>query len=724
MKYSLIAASTAAGVVATAATGKDSPVEKVIKLLTDLKSGSEEELATTKETYNKMACFCKTNTDEKSQTIMDEQDKVDTEAGTIDAKQAAIGELNMEITQNTKDIAKTVQELADGLAKYTKEKTHLEAVIADLDKAVFSLNGAVDAVVNSKPKPAALMAMKTVVRKNLMVAEILGMASAKRAGEAFLQATEGVTEPKDYDFHSGGILETLKDLQTDFTERKTKEEGELEKTTNAWSGDGGLKPTLELKKTGFEDTKKTNEGLLATAQTDLGNAEEALEAAREALAGAQTFLKDLTTQCELKAREFDQNYSMRNGEITALSSALDIMQERIKVSGIEAERSAASLIASRTELKLATPVSHQRDVDEDDVGDLSFLQKLKLNVASQKTQRTERALEQLKVTASKLHSFELLNAAAVIRNAAKGPFDKVKKLIGKLIERLLQEAAAEATKKGWCDTETAKATKERDYRFTDIQDLNAELAENEATLATAESEIGRLTTELSESRTSMNETMTIRSDEKKQNLQVIKDSSDGLAAVSEALKILQDFYKGEHGVGGANSATLSLLQKESPIQEKLEAQGMAGTGEAAAYTGNQDAASGILGLLETIKSDFARSVSTTKAAEKEAAAAHVLFMRETKAFIAGAETEKKNNENTKSAMEGAIDIGMQDLQSSQGCMDAAVKTLEDLQPACVDTGMSAEERKEKREAEVKALKNAFNQLCGDDCKDTKFTIEP
>jgi len=722
MKYSLIAASTAAGVVATAATGKDSPVEKVIKLLTDLKSGSEEELATTKETYNKMACFCKTNTDEKSQTIMDEQDKVDTEAGTIDAKQAAIGELNMEITQNTKDIAKTVQELADGLAKYTKEKTHLEAVIADLDKAVFSLNGAVDAVVNSKP--AALMAMKTVVRKNLMVAEILGMASAKRAGEAFLQATEGVTEPKDYDFHSGGILETLKDLQTDFTERKTKEEGELEKTTNAWSGDGGLKPTLELKKTGFEDTKKTNEGLLATAQTDLGNAEEALEAAREALAGAQTFLKDLTTQCELKAREFDQNYSMRNGEITALSSALDIMQERIKVSGIEAERSAASLIASRTELKLATPVSHQRDVDEDDVGDLSFLQKLKLNVASQKTQRTERALEQLKVTASKLHSFELLNAAAVIRNAAKGPFDKVKKLIGKLIERLLQEAAAEATKKGWCDTETAKATKERDYRFTDIQDLNAELAENEATLATAESEIGRLTTELSESRTSMNETMTIRSDEKKQNLQVIKDSSDGLAAVSEALKILQDFYKGEHGVGGANSATLSLLQKESPIQEKLEAQGMAGTGEAAAYTGNQDAASGILGLLETIKSDFARSVSTTKAAEKEAAAAHVLFMRETKAFIAGAETEKKNNENTKSAMEGAIDIGMQDLQSSQGCMDAAVKTLEDLQPACVDTGMSAEERKEKREAEVKALKNAFNQLCGDDCKDTKFTIEP
>jgi len=722
MKYSLIAASTAAGVVATAATGKDSPVEKVIKLLTDLKSGSEEELATTKETYNKMACFCKTNTDEKSQTIMDEQDKVDTEAGTIDAKQAAIGELNMEITQNTKDIAKTVQELADGLAKYTKEKTHLEAVIADLDKAVFSLNGAVDAVVNSKP--AALMAMKTVVRKNLMVAEILGMASAKRAGEAFLQATEGVTEPKDYDFHSGGILETLKDLQTDFTERKTKEEGELEKTTNAWSGDGGLKPTLELKKTGFEDTKKTNEGLLATAQTDLGNAEEALETSRERLAGAQTFLKDLTTQCELKAREFDQNYSMRNGEITALSSALDIMQERIKVSGIEAERSAASLIASRTELKLATPVSHQRDVDEDDVGDLSFLQKLKLNVASQKTQRTERALEQLKVTASKLHSFELLNAAAVIRNAAKGPFDKVKKLIGKLIERLLQEAAAEATKKGWCDTETAKATKERDYRFTDIQDLNAELAENEATLATAESEIGRLTTELSESRTSMNETMTIRSDEKKQNLQVIKDSSDGLAAVSEALKILQDFYKGEHGVGGANSATLSLLQKESPIQEKLEAQGMAGTGEAAAYTGNQDAASGILGLLETIKSDFARSVSTTKAAEKEAAAAHVLFMRETMAFIAGAETEKKNNENTKSAMEGAIDIGMQDLQSSQGCMDAAVKTLEDLQPACVDTGMSAEERKEKREAEVKALKNAFNQLCGDDCKDTKFTIEP
>merc|ERR1719274_174610 len=164
--------------------------------------------------------------------------------------------------------------------------------------------------------------------------------------------------------------------------------------------------------------------------------------------------------------------------------------------------------------------------------------------------KKSKALAQLNATASKLHSYTLLNASESIKKA--GVFDKVKKLIAQLIERLLTEAKDEATQKGWCDTETAKATKERDYKFEAITKLNAELESNEATKAQAEADIERLTDEIATTEKEQAEADDARSEEKDNNTKTLKDARDGLEAVSDALKILKDFYKGEHGVGGTN----------------------------------------------------------------------------------------------------------------------------------------------------------------------------
>merc|ERR1712022_102126 len=115
-------------------------------------------------------------------------------------------------------------------------------------------------------------------------------------------------------------------------------------------------------------------------------------------------------------------------------------------------------------------------------------------------------------------------------------------------------------------------------------------------------------------------------------------------------------------------------------------------------------------MLKVIHSDFIRTIEKTSASEKEAAAAHVKFTRESKTFLSGANTELKNKENVVTTMKHSIKSGMEDLRTNQGMMDAAVKTLEDLQQPCVDTGMSYEERKKKREDEIDALKTALCQL--------------
>merc|ERR1719326_884222 len=93
----------------------------------------------------------------------------------------------------------------------------------------------------------------------------------------------------------------------------------------------------------------------------------------------------------------------------------------------------------------------------------------------------------------RLNSFALTSLA---QRPAADPFKKIKGLIQKLIERLLAEAAAEATKKGFCDTELGKARKDRDFRREETQDLSAQIEALEAKEDALTEEIKTLTEQM------------------------------------------------------------------------------------------------------------------------------------------------------------------------------------------------------------------------------------
>merc|ERR550537_1309732 len=117
----------------------------------------------------------------------------------------------------------------------------------------------------------------------------------------------------------------------------------------------------------------------------------------------------------------------------------------------------------------------RNSVEDDDVGDidLSFLQiakprhkiaSLVKQAATMSTQESQQAAMKQRVINTLVQSGSKLNSAILASLAMKvaaDPFLKVKKLIQDLIERLVTEAAEEATKKGWCDTEMGKATHTR-----------------------------------------------------------------------------------------------------------------------------------------------------------------------------------------------------------------------------------------------------------------------
>merc|ERR1719313_360631 len=352
------------------------------------------------------------------------------------------------------------------------------------------------------------------------------------------------------------------------------------------------------------------------------------------------------------------------------------------------------------------------DIMEDDVGDLGvdflqekstiraralkFLNKVQDVSAAALEQRKQKALQDLAATGRRLGSALLMSTALRL---GPDPFKKVKTLIQALIERILQEMADEAGHKGFCDTELGKAKTTRDFEHEKTQKLSAKLQKLEVDEATLEETIVTLTGELEELNQSLEKATKMRGEEKEENTETINKSKEGLEAIKEAITILKEFYK---------KAAKALLQTDaSPIDEAGENPGEVAGGS---YQGQQKKAEGIIGMLEVIKSDFERSIKQTTEAEDESHRSFVAFDRESKGSISTKETAKAQAESDLKETKIEIKEAMSDLTQSQKLVDDSVKAIEELKPACIDTGMSYEERVAKREEEIAALKTALCQL--------------
>merc|ERR1719164_125301 len=146
----------------------------------------------------------------------------------------------------------------------------------------------------------------------------------------------------------------------------------------------------------------------------------------------------------------------------------------------------------------------------------------------------------------------------------------------------------------------------------------------------------------------------------------------------------------------------------SPVADDTSGAGFKGS-----YKGNQESSKAILGLLETIKSDFERTIKTTEESEAKASAEFVEFDRTTKADIGGKTTKKELDEEDLETTKMTIEKKMGDLKTNMGLLDKALMELEELKPACIDSGMTYKERVEKREEEMEALKKAMCMLDAD-----------
>merc|ERR1719387_2176195 len=295
-------------------------------MIKDLQTKVTEEGHMEATTYDKFACFCKSKTDEKVEAISEGETDVDALTTKIQDLQAKRAQLDLDIQALNEEIAGYEEAIAEAKKMRGEEVSTFDSDLTDMEKAISALERAIETLKASKP---SLAQIKSLVRTSLLMADAMDMAPKNRkVVTMLLSEDQPITDvpTSDYDFHSGGIIETLEGLLGTFRERKTTLESDNETAESDYNIAMQAKldqlkqaqETLENKQK--EKTETTEE--IATSQADLTETNAMLNDDR-------VYLKDLTDKCETKAKLWDQRSQMRADELSALTQALSVLESAV-----------------------------------------------------------------------------------------------------------------------------------------------------------------------------------------------------------------------------------------------------------------------------------------------------------------------------------------------------------------------------------------------------------
>merc|ERR1719324_2337395 len=226
--------------------------------------------------------------------------------------------------------------------------------------------------------------------------------------------------------------------------------------------------------------------------------------------------------------------------------------------------------------------------------------------------------------------------------------------------------------------------------------LNTLLDNHQVLKAKLTDEIAELGTQIADLEDVKAKFTKARDDEKAENENTIKEAEDGLDGITDAINVLSEFY-GEAAKGGE----ISLVQKR---QEPTKAKDNELKGD---YKGSQSAATGILGMMDVIKSDMERTITETKNEEDKASRDFADLERTTDISLETKGNSKSDKESELTETNDKINQELEDLEGNQELLDKALQELMELQPACIETAMSYEDRVAKREQEIESLKQAL-----------------
>jgi len=627
----------------------DSPINKVLSMMSDLQAQIVKEGEVAVKEYTEFSEWCEDRSRDLGNEIKTGKMAGERLSAGIDENEAAISSLSTKIDEHAAAIAANEQDLKAATAIRKKEAVDFGAEEKELTETNDMIGRAITilerqaggaSMVQLSNAGSFVQALDTMVQ-----ASLIGTGDATKltafAQESGKDEDEALGAPAGavYTSQGGGIVDALQDLgdkaESQLAETRKKEvtarqDYEMLKQSLTDEIAFATKELGEAKKGLAESTEKK-----ATATGDL-------EVSTKELAEDGKAKEALHHDCMSKAESFAAETKSRGEELKALATAKKVVEEATGGSALD---------------------------------QVSFVQRSMLSSGKYEVVRLIRDL------AEKHHSGALVQLASQMTVAmqSSGAFEKVTGMISDMIAKLEKAAGADATKKAFCDKELAESNAKKEDRADGASKLSTKIEQASAKSSQLKEEVAALETELSKLAKSQGEMDKLRAEEKAAFEESKAELDTGITGLQAALKVLREYY-GQDGKS---------------------------------HESGEGAAGGILGLLEVIEADFSKNLAQITADEEAAVAGYKTVSKENEIERATKEQATKYKTGESKQLDMTSAELSSDRSGVQDELDAVTEYLTKIEAQCIAKADSYADRKESREGELAGLKQGLEILKGE-----------
>jgi len=721
---------------------KETPIQRVVKLLEEMKAQLDKEAATDSESYDKMVCWCETNEKAKTKAIEDAEAKIEELMAEVEMRAARDGESSAKIAQMKKDIAKQKEALATAISIREKERAAFRDDESETVQALTMLKNAIQvlskhnsgfvqlspAVQQSLTAALQWTALKHEEMQQLrnerglpaldgspnaptatsllaLAEKSLGQASSNdpvlrslRGGQELHQSkvplkyasrvlADAAARTASFAQQPAGFQSYAPQSNQIFgilTTMKEEFEANLSESQKA-----ELKAEEEFKvlKAALDKQINANMEMLDNMEEEFGDnvkalsdAKEDLEATRELRGADVEFLRNLKVKCQDLDDEWKQRTKARNEELQAVSETIAMLTEddARELFHKKMGTGGAASLLQKASLRAAGQRARQQAVA--------------LLMRAAKSLQTRQAPDFSDLTlawrAGEDRPHEQLAAVAV--QVQLDAFTKVKKAIDDMVADLNKQQEEEVKHKAYCTAELNDNEKVTYETNRTLQELKAKISSLEDTIAKCEESIEEAKKEIKRMEVELKKVGEIRKEENANFQEEVMDQRAVQNILDKAIDRLRLVYK--------KKAALIQQDPNPPVQFQPYKQ--------------NDGASPVIGLMEQIVEDSKAVEKDAMAAEQEAQQAYASFVVDSDSSIkelnakiderttakAAAEVEKEETEATKDNTETELD----------GLAEAAA----DLHKECDFVLLNFDIRQKARLSEIEALQGAKAFLSG------------
>jgi len=686
---------------------KTSPVTKIINMLKDMTVQLQKEQDVDNEAMETMNCWCETYDKEKTQAILDGEDKIaqlkvtsQAEGASVLQRTQEIAALESQLAQAENALASATEQRKKELAEFNEEEKDLLSSIASVKDAIVSLSkhhgasfiqessGAKD----ETHKIAVMLQVQLHKHENLF-AEVITPHQRKIVA-ALLQASRStslVQSPEDYFAAVASVGVHLPSSMRKFMpSRDLSLVNEVPGGKYYQSASGEIFGILKQMKESFEANLKSSQ----VQETASNSAFEDLKAAKlaeiDATSASIGEKKQLLGEASFNKAKADQDTEDSEKILAADTEYLAMLKSTCATADSDFALRQSTRIAESAAVSKALAF-----LNSDDAQDLFHKNfAAVLLQQSKKSQKTRQAAASraLLYASKKLNRPELSALSVKVRIDA---FTKAKKQIETLIATLKKETKDEIEKKDICISEinSNEASTE-----ANIRDRDAAIEKIEAQTATIDKlagEIAELKKQVADSQTALKRASEDREMENHDFQLTIADQRATQKVLTAALNALKGFYDKAALVQKSNNGRQPAGPPPPPAFEPYKAQ-----------------SGGVMGVIESVIADSKSMEADAIRAEADAQTAYENLTKETNDAV----DEMIRSITTKSEFKAQTESDKVETDQSK---DGFLATLEDLSAEstalhadCDYTLKNFELRQTARAEEIEALKECLVFLSG------------